>query len=83
MMVTNGHSDENCNEETQKSEHSIRTDRTGNLPFQIKETVLCFHGPLLYEAKILRIEMRTIGLQNGPSFQEPFYFIHYKGWKSK
>jgi len=35
------------------------------------EKILCFHGPLIYEAKIQEVE-----LQNSI----PKYFIHYKGW---
>ncbi|KAK7696372.1 hypothetical protein QCA50_001026 [Cerrena zonata] len=44
------------------------------------ERVLCYHGPLIYEAKVLKTEnwdetntkVGTIG---------PHYFVHYKGWK--
>lgn len=44
------------------------------------ERVLCYHGPLIYEAKVLKVEnwdetstkIGTIG---------PHYFVHYKGWK--
>merc|ERR1719245_1499196 len=35
------------------------------------EKILCFHGPLIYEAKIQSVET-----QNGI----PKYFIHYRGW---
>ena len=35
------------------------------------EKILCFHGPLIYEAKIQQVEV-----QNGI----PKYFIHYRGW---
>ncbi|KAL8948783.1 MAG: hypothetical protein Q9222_005062 [Ikaeria aurantiellina] len=42
--------------------------------YEKDEKVLCFHGELLYEAKILEVK------QDSPS--EPFsYRIHYKGWK--
>jgi mortality factor 4-like protein 1 len=37
----------------------------------IGETVLCYHGPLLYEAKCLKAEMRN---------KTPHYLIHYSGW---
>ncbi|PCH34732.1 MRG-domain-containing protein [Wolfiporia cocos MD-104 SS10] len=48
--------------------------------FQTNERVLCYHGPLVYEAKILKYEhwdetttkLGTVG---------PHYFVHYKGWK--
>jgi len=44
------------------------------------EKVLCYHGPLVYEAKILLSEhwdetstkLGSVG---------PHYFVHYKGWK--
>lgn len=35
------------------------------------EKILCFHGPLIYEAKIQNVE-----IQNGV----PKHFIHYHGW---
>ncbi|RIA98170.1 MRG-domain-containing protein [Glomus cerebriforme] len=50
------------------------------LNFEQNELVLCFHGPLLYEAKILKAE------NWGPDDSEsgdtgPHYYVHYKGWK--
>ncbi|XP_061174705.1 mortality factor 4-like protein 1 isoform X1 [Saccostrea echinata] len=41
------------------------------MKFQEGEKVLCFHGPLLYEAKCVRFEVRDKVNQ---------YFIHYNGW---
>ena len=40
--------------------------------------VLCFHGPLLYEAKIL--EFRQADSKDKNSAWE--YKVHYKGWKN-
>ncbi|KAI0267400.1 MRG-domain-containing protein [Gloeopeniophorella convolvens] len=48
--------------------------------FAVGERVLCYHGPLIYEAKVLKSEvwdetntkLDTVG---------PHYFVHYKGWK--
>ncbi|KAI9513477.1 MRG-domain-containing protein [Russula earlei] len=48
--------------------------------FVVNERVLCYHGPLIYEAKVLKCEvwdetntkLDTVG---------PHYFVHYKGWK--
>lgn len=44
--------------------------------------VLCFHGPLIYEAQILDAEIwdakSTKTEQTGPH-----YFVHYKGWNKK
>lgn len=39
--------------------------------FSADEKVLCFHGPLLYEAKILRSK------KEGGTYM---YFVHYQGW---
>jgi len=39
--------------------------------FSADEKVLCFHGPLLYEAKILKHKKES-GSYN--------YFVHYQGW---
>ncbi|KAJ0350061.1 hypothetical protein COL26b_006956 [Colletotrichum chrysophilum] len=44
-------------------------------PFAKDEKVLCFHGEMLYEAKILDIQTA----ESGEGFQ---YRIHYKGWKN-
>ncbi|KAF9458077.1 MRG-domain-containing protein [Collybia nuda] len=44
------------------------------------ERVLCYHGPLIYEAKVLKAttvdEATTTTGVTGPH-----YFVHYKGWK--
>jgi len=39
--------------------------------FAADEKVLCFHGPLLYEAKILKSK------KEGGNYS---YFVHYQGW---
>ncbi|KAI9518893.1 Mortality factor 4-like protein 1 [Dissostichus eleginoides] len=39
--------------------------------FQEGERVLCFHGPLLYEAKCVKINIKDKLIK---------YFIHYSGW---
>ncbi|KAJ0167861.1 Chromatin modification-related protein eaf3 [Colletotrichum tanaceti] len=44
-------------------------------PFSKDEKVLCFHGEMLYEAKILDVQPAD----SGEGFQ---YRIHYKGWKN-
>lgn len=41
------------------------------MKFQEGEKVLCFHGPLLYEAKCLKYEVKD---------KQVRYFIHYNGW---
>lgn len=48
--------------------------------FAQNERVLCYHGPLIYEAKVLKVanvdETTSITGVTGPH-----YFVHYKGWK--
>ncbi|XP_067665848.1 mortality factor 4-like protein 1 [Haliotis asinina] len=41
------------------------------MKFQDGEKVLCFHGPLLYEAKCVKYEVKE---------KITRYFIHYNGW---
>jgi mortality factor 4-like protein 1 len=57
------------------NEPEVLGERTASPPAEQKwtkgEKILCFHGPLIYEAKIQEVE-----LQNSI----PKYFIHYKGW---
>lgn len=46
--------------------------------YQKDEKALCFHGELLYEAKILDIRK-----QDPKDKTSPFeYRVHYKGWKN-
>ncbi|KAF8127639.1 MRG-domain-containing protein [Boletus edulis] len=53
---------------------------TGTLPFTVNERVLCYHGPLIYEAKVTKTEMwdETNTKLAGVG---PHFFVHYKGWK--
>ncbi|KAJ7280369.1 MRG-domain-containing protein [Mycena rebaudengoi] len=45
------------------------------------ENVLCYHGPLIYAAKILKIQ--TVDEKNTMTGKEGLhYFVHYKGWKT-
>lgn len=44
------------------------------------EKVLCFHGPLIYQAKILLAEDWK-GTENQNGAVGPHYFVHYQGWK--
>ncbi|XP_035226446.1 mortality factor 4-like protein 1 [Stegodyphus dumicola] len=39
--------------------------------FSDGEKVLCFHGPLLYEAKCMKSQVKDKNVK---------YFIHYSGW---
>ncbi|KAJ6617905.1 MRG-domain-containing protein [Mycena sp. CBHHK59/15] len=45
------------------------------------ENVLCYHGPLIYVAKILKTQ--TVDEKNTITGKEGLhYFVHYKGWKT-
>lgn len=39
--------------------------------YEAGEKLLCFHGPLLYEAKCLDVKIKDGGVM---------YFVHYQGW---
>jgi len=42
--------------------------------FNVGDKVLAYHGPLMYAAKIIEVDVQG---------SEPRYFIHYDGWKRK
>ncbi|KAI0006967.1 MRG-domain-containing protein [Xylariaceae sp. FL0662B] len=46
-------------------------------PFVKDEKVLCFHGDLMYEAKITEVSVKP-----GQKVEDAQYRIHYKGWKA-
>jgi hypothetical protein len=48
--------------------------------FLINERVLCYHGPLIYEAKILKAEVWD-ELSTLTGITGPHFYVHYKGWK--
>ena len=54
---------------------AMEMDEAKDAPFNEKwkqsEKILCFHGPLIYEAKIQEVELLN---------SIPKYFINYKGW---
>jgi mortality factor 4-like protein 1 len=43
--------------------------------FSDNEKVLCYHGPLLYEAKCVKSRKDPKGKEG-----EFHYFVHYQGW---
>ncbi|KNC98664.1 uncharacterized protein SPPG_06345 [Spizellomyces punctatus DAOM BR117] len=47
------------------------------------ETILCYHGPLLYEAKVMKAEYWEHDGKKESEHVGPHYFIHYKGWNVK
>lgn len=42
------------------------------IKFSENERILCYQGPLIYEAKCLKAEIQSDG--------KPRYFVHYNGW---
>lgn len=44
------------------------------IPCSVGERVLCFHGPLIYEAKVLKTKPEATPVE---------YYIHYAGWSKK
>jgi mortality factor 4-like protein 1 len=46
-------------------------------PYSKDEKVLCFHGDLMYEAKIMEVK-----IEPGKKAEDAQYRIHYKGWKA-
>ncbi|KAI6018202.1 hypothetical protein PISMIDRAFT_112896 [Pisolithus microcarpus 441] len=51
-----------------------------SLSFSVGERVLCYHGPLIYEAKVLKAEVWDES-NTKTSAVGPHFFVHYKGWK--
>ena len=45
--------------------------------YKVGDKVLCFHGELLYEAKVEEIEHEVPNDRKSPLR----YKVHYKGWK--
>ncbi len=55
------------------------TNSAAQQDYKVNEKVLCFHGELLYEAKIVDVKPVDATDKKGPSK----YFVHYKGWKKR
>ncbi|KAI7884738.1 MRG-domain-containing protein [Mucor mucedo] len=53
------------------------SEEVKKLIFEENEKVLCYHGPLIYEAKILESKW----MDEDPELTGPHYYVHYKGWK--
>lgn len=51
-----------------------------SLSYSVGERVLCYHGPLIYEAKVLKAEVWDES-NTKTSAVGPHFFVHYKGWK--
>ncbi|KAJ3995351.1 MRG-domain-containing protein [Lentinula boryana] len=65
---------------TAKGNLSSLVSPTTHVQWKINEKCLCYHGPLIYEAKILKIRVFTPeDTENGEI--GPNFLVHYKGWK--
>lgn len=49
--------------------------------YDVNERVLCYHGPLIYEAKVLKPMIQYDDTNAPTGISGPHYFVHYKGWK--
>ncbi|KAK7049591.1 Esa1p-associated factor [Paramarasmius palmivorus] len=49
--------------------------------YSVNERCLCYHGPLIYEAKILNVEVNDTTPNAKSGQMGPHYYVHYKGWK--
>jgi mortality factor 4-like protein 1 len=52
-------------------------------PYAPKERVLCYHGPLIYEAKVLDVKQYTEPDESPVGQAGWAFYVHYKGWKQK
>ncbi|CAG2105607.1 unnamed protein product [Medioppia subpectinata] len=71
--ANNGHKDNNNTDDNNKTTDPtpvVTTEDTIGYEYEVDERVLCFHGPLIYEAKCLKRRPE-------PKRQ---YFVHYNGW---
>ncbi|KAI8334648.1 chromo domain-containing protein required for cell polarity [Chlamydoabsidia padenii] len=53
---------------------------TDSYTFDKDQKVLCFHGPLIYEARILDRKLET---DDEKKTNYPIYYVHYQGWNKK
>ena len=51
-----------------------------SISYSVNERVLCYHGPLIYEAKVLKAENWDQETTKS-GIPGPHFFVHYKGWK--
>jgi mortality factor 4-like protein 1 len=51
------------------------------ITYEVNERVLCYHGPLIYEAKIIKQPQFHDETTAPAGVAGPYYFVHYKGWK--
>lgn len=56
------------------------TTATSTPQYNAQERVLCYHGPLVYEAKVLKTK-NFDEASTSTGVIGPHYLVHYKGWK--
>ncbi|KAJ3286433.1 Mortality factor 4-like protein 2, partial [Borealophlyctis nickersoniae] len=49
--------------------------------FDKDDDILCYHGPLLYDAKTVSSSPQVLKTQLRDD--NPYYLVHYKGWNNK
>lgn len=64
----------------QKAMSASANTSTPPATFAVNERVLCYHGPLVYEAKILKTE-HWDEQSTKTGVVGPHFYVHYKGWK--
>jgi mortality factor 4-like protein 1 len=60
----------------------MEKEKINEKEFEEGEKVLAYHQSLIYEAKILKKEFRSLPLSKGGEMKA-FYLVHYQGWKEK
>ncbi|KAF8874523.1 MRG-domain-containing protein [Gymnopilus junonius] len=58
----------------------MSTTAAPTLTYNAQERVLCYHGPLIYEAKVLKTK-NFDETSTSTGVVGPHYLVHYKGWK--
>ncbi|KAI9097061.1 MRG-domain-containing protein [Phlyctochytrium arcticum] len=66
-----------------KGSGNYMREKDKRLNYAVDERILCYHGPLLYEAKVLKTDFWENDGDEDSENYGPHYFIHYKGWNVK
>jgi len=59
---------------------AIASTNSSNETYTANERVLCYHGPLIYEAKVMKVKVFDEG-NTVTGAVGAHYLVHYKGWK--
>lgn len=52
-------------------------------PFAVNDAVLAYHGMVIYEAKVLKVDHGHGVAEGGEVTPNTQYFVHYQGWSKK